>query len=270
MNLMNLTAAGRIVGRKATTVARQLVHERSTIGMTSTGIRVPTYRQYASVDDSSTYDRIKVLTAIGEVRWEDIVANMLNEQLDKELRNSMAYTLAMATLEGNKFPPLTRELNNREKEQLRISKEQSQYMKSPNYSPSFQHKSGENQPLPRTLQDALRPSSRAIVVTETSKPFRVLNVNKAWEDLCGYSFLEAKGKSLGSMLKGEETDQLAVTAVVNQLLQGNEVTTVLTNYTKEGRKFRNRLHVGPLFEDAADLQTGTPSYFVGVLKEVRM
>jgi len=71
---MNLTAAGRIVGRKATTVARQLVHERSTIGMTSTGIRVPTYRQYASVDDSSTYDRIKVLTAIGEVRWEDIVA----------------------------------------------------------------------------------------------------------------------------------------------------------------------------------------------------
>jgi len=252
---MNLTAAGRIVGRKATTVARQLVHERSTIGMTSTGIRVPTYRQYASVDDSSTYDRIKVLTAIGE---------------DKELRNSMAYTLAMATLEGNKFPPLTRELNNREKEQLRISKEQSQYMKSPNYSPSFQHKSGENQPLPRTLQDALRPSSRAIVVTETSKPFRVLNVNKAWEDLCGYSFLEAKGKSLGSMLKGEETDQLAVTAVVNQLLQGNEVTTVLTNYTKEGRKFRNRLHVGPLFEDVADLQTGTPSYFVGVLKEVRM
>jgi PAS domain S-box-containing protein len=120
--------------------------------------------------------------------------------------------------------------------------------------------------LPKTLEDALRPSTkRAIVVTETTKPFRICNVNKAWENLCGYAFVESKGRSLGSLLKGEETDQLAVSALLNQLMRGEEATTVLTNYTKQGRKFRNRLHVGPLYENRNSDQ---PTHFVGVLKEV--
>ena len=140
------------------------------------------------------------------------------------------------------------------KEQLRVSKNQ--------LSPSRSSKI-DDEPLPRTLQDALRHSSRAIVVTETSMPFRVLDVNKAWEGLCEYSFVESKGKSLGSLLKGPETDQLAVTALLNQLLHGEDATTVLTNYTKSGRKFRNRLHVGPLYDEA-----GNMSHFVGLLQEV--
>jgi hypothetical protein len=42
------------------------------------------------------------------------------------------------------------------------------------------------QKLPPTLKDALRQSSCAIVVTATTQPFQVCNVNKAWEGLCWY------------------------------------------------------------------------------------
>ena len=101
------------------------------------------------------------------------------------------------------------------------------------------------------------------MVTETTKPFRIVDVNQAWEGLCGYSYVESKGQSLGDLLKGPETDPLAVTALLNQLLRGEDATTVLTNYTKSGRQFRNRLHVGPLYDD-----NGSISHFVGVLQEV--
>ncbi|KAL3924899.1 MAG: hypothetical protein SGILL_000764 [Bacillariaceae sp.] len=204
----------------------------------------------------------------------------------------MSYSLAMAALEGNKFPPLTGHLTETQREQVRISALQHHHMRSPWYTEEHENRrqnkigSDENQldhfqrsqrssSLPKTLQDALRPTTRAIVITETTKPFRVFNVNKAWEDLCGYDFLESSGRSLGSLLKGEETDQLAVTSLINKLLQGEEAIAILTNYTKEGRRFRNRLHVGPLYDDASSeahqdssSKQQQPSYFVGVLKEV--
>lgn len=123
-----------------------------------------------------------------------------------------------------------------------------------------------DEPLPRTLRDALRPSSRAIVVTEKTMPFKVFDVNQAWSNLCGYSALESKGKSLGSLLKGPQTDQLAVTAMIHQLLHGEDATTILTNYKKDGRAFRNRLYVGPLWSE--DVDEPEVTHFVGILKQV--
>ena len=121
----------------------------------------------------------------------------------------------------------------------------------------------DNRPLPKTLEDALRPSHRAIVITEAKSPFTVFEVNTAWEGLCGYKYVESKGKTLGSLLGGEETDQLSATGLISQLLNGNEAGTTLTNYTKSGRRFRNRIRVGPLTHD------GKVTHFVGVLQEVR-
>lgn len=121
----------------------------------------------------------------------------------------------------------------------------------------------DDEPLPRTLQDALRPSSRAIVITESSTSFLIFNVNKAWEGLCGYSYLESKGKKLGSLLKGPETDPLAVTSLLSQLLRGEESTALITNYKKDGSKFRNRLRAGPLYDE-----NGKVTHYIGVLQEV--
>jgi hypothetical protein len=71
---------------------------------------------------------------------------------------------------------------------------------------------------------------------------------------------EVVGVTLGDLLKGPETNTCAATALVNQLLNGEqEAGTVSTNYTKSGRKFRNRLHVGPLVDES-----GRTSHCVGV------
>lgn len=63
---------------------------------------------------------------------------------------------------------------------------------------------------------------------------------------------------------GPETDPAAATGLIHQLLQGNEACTTITNYTKEGRRFRNRIRVGPLKN-----KNGEITHFVGVLQEIK-
>lgn len=153
-------------------------------------------------------------------------------------------------------------------EQLRMSENQLRKRSlSSSSSPHHHHSSCkmDNEALPKTLEDVKRQKSRAIVVTETSKPFRVIDVNECWEGLCGYTFSEAHGKTLGSLLKGPETDQVAATGLVAHLLAGEEAGAVLTNYTKLGRMFRNRIRVGPLYDSTGKNIT----HFVGVLEELK-
>lgn len=124
----------------------------------------------------------------------------------------------------------------------------------------------DRKPLPMFLDEALLTNkSRAIVITEAKAPFRIESVNKAWEHLCGYNFLESKGMTLGRLLHGPETDVAAATGLVSKLLQGETVGTTLTNYTKSGRRFRNRVHLGPLYEDESKTKV---THYVGVLQEV--
>jgi len=142
----------------------------------------------------------------------------------------------------------------------------------------------DQSPLPRTLEDALRcQHSRAVVVTEPVAPFRIVQVTTAWEDLCGYTYTEARHRTLGRLLQGPETDILAATGLIGRLLAGEpEAGTTLTNYTAAGRRFRNRVRVGPLYEeDDGDSSSSYSSsgyqddsqrkitHFVGVLQEVQ-
>ena len=174
----------------------------------------------------------------------------------QEIRNDLAYCLSFAPCDessdfasnyGKLFP------DDRMKQQLKHS--ENQLKKEPVV---------DCRPLPRTLEDALRKSRRAIVITEAEKPFRIFDVNKAWEKLCGYTHVESHGKTLGSLLHGPETDVLAATGLVTQLVHGEEAGLNITNYTKSGRRFRNRIRVGPLTNGAS----GKITHFVGVLQEV--
>lgn len=118
-------------------------------------------------------------------------------------------------------------------------------------------------PLPRTLEDALNNSDpRAIVVTEAQAPFRIVDVNDAWVDLCGYTREEVRNHSL-KMIQGPATRNTAIKTMMNQLLAGQETSSLLTNYTKTGRKFYNRVRAGPLFN-----ANETVTHFVGILEEV--
>ena len=125
----------------------------------------------------------------------------------------------------------------------------------------------KTRPLPNTINDIeaskLDEDARAIVVTETKSPFRVTQVNSSWEALCGYQREECKGRPLGGLLNGPETDKMAATGLVSKLLSGEEAGVILTNYTQNGRKFKNYVRVGPVVDEM-----GKTINFVGVLKEV--
>lgn len=125
------------------------------------------------------------------------------------------------------------------------------------------------QPLPKTVDDIsssskLDEDARAIVVTDTKNPFRIVAVNAAWEDLCGYRREECRGDALGPLLHGPETDACTVTAMLSRLLAGEEAGAVLINYTKDGKRFRNNIRVGPVVDEM-----GKTVNFVGVLREVK-
>ena len=117
------------------------------------------------------------------------------------------------------------------------------------------------------MYEALEPSKEARVITEASPPFRVTNVNHAWEDLCDYKIYECYGKTLG-MIQGPDTNKAAITALMNKMMKGESAGVVLTNYKKNGEKFKNRLRVGPLYGDIDGSNAGKITYFIGVLKEI--
>ena len=54
------------------------------------------------------------------------------------------------------------------------------------------------------------------------------------------------------------------TTMLSNLLAGEEARAVLTNYAKNGRKFRNCIRVGPIVDEM-----GKTVNFVGVLREMK-
>eukprot|EP00546_Thalassionema_frauenfeldii_P011590 CAMPEP_0178925460 /NCGR_PEP_ID=MMETSP0786-20121207/17928_1 /TAXON_ID=186022 /ORGANISM="Thalassionema frauenfeldii, Strain CCMP 1798" /LENGTH=159 /DNA_ID=CAMNT_0020600351 /DNA_START=163 /DNA_END=642 /DNA_ORIENTATION=+ len=155
----------------------------------------------------------------------------------------MAYSMSFASDEKVFHSLFAKKPSDLTNEQLRISQDQLRVSRG-----------GE---LPRNMIDVLEEKNQAVVVTENSPPFKIVHVNSAWEGLCGWTHEESRGKTL-SILQGNETDPLTVTSLINYLLQGEEAGAVLTNYTKDGRRFRNHLRVGPMDE----------GLFVGVLQEI--
>ena len=110
----------------------------------------------------------------------------------------------------------------------------------------------------------LDEDARPIVVTDTKNPYLIVAVNIAWERLCGYTREECQGHSLGKLLQGPETDMTHATAMLSKLLAGEEAGAILTNYAKNGRKFKNHIRVGPVVDEM-----GKTVNFIGVLREVK-
>ncbi|KAH8065810.1 PAS domain-containing protein [Aureococcus anophagefferens] len=117
--------------------------------------------------------------------------------------------------------------------------------------------------IPNTLDDAVRDSEDARVVTTAKRPFVIEHVNDAWTKLCGFTAEEAVGKTL-AILQGPDTEKGEVADLVRGCEDGHATSALLTNYTKEGDKFQNFLRVFPLTED-----DGTKvSHMLGVLQNV--
>lgn len=138
-------------------------------------------------------------------------------------------------------------------------------------------KSRSRVPLPTRVQDIQMEFSfhnsykhHAMAITETNPPFKIIDVNNAWMDLCGYSRKAAVGSTL-KLLQGPDTNVEAANKLVESLLTEKEVAgdnskeyeTVLTNYRSDGRKFRNHIRVGLVRDDAGNVVN-----FVGIFKKL--
>jgi hypothetical protein len=66
------------------------------------------------------------------------------------------------------------------------------------------------------------------------------------------------------MIQGPGTCKTSLTAMVKEVLQGNQSSALVTNYHKSGRKFFNRIRAGPLEKD----DDGNFNLLVGILEEV--
>ncbi len=120
--------------------------------------------------------------------------------------------------------------------------------------------------IPQTVEEALN-DERPIVITTAESPFRVVDVNGAWEGLCGYSREEAIGRNIGSLLQGPDTSMETANEMVRSLQENGFSDTVLTNYAKNGRSFENHLQIGMLPWDGGNTSS-SDVYFVGVLNDI--
>mmetsp|Transcript_5197 Transcript_5197/g.9970 ORF Transcript_5197/g.9970 Transcript_5197/m.9970 type:complete len:210 (-) Transcript_5197:183-812(-) len=123
----------------------------------------------------------------------------------------------------------------------------------------------DNNTLPKTLVQALKPTDQAIVITESTPPYRVWNVNSAWQKLCGYTLLEARHHTLGSLLANSEVNSVKAIDLAHQLLkqERQEVEATFVNYKKCGRRFVDHLRLGCLVNER-----GRVTHFVGAVEEV--
>jgi PAS domain-containing protein len=145
--------------------------------------------------------------------------------------------------------------------------------------------------LPRTLAEILLADqnvgnkfrNQAIVVTTAEAPHRIVHVNHAWENLCGYTRQESLHQPLGLLLQKDVETMQRARRMVQQLQATHTPTqTILHNYTKSGRPFFNRVTIGELYLETKDAPASlspfktavtAPSpdvvqFLVGILQEI--
>jgi PAS domain S-box-containing protein len=142
-------------------------------------------------------------------------------------------------------------------------------------------------PLPRTFREALLmddaerlghrrateavaasaagAEAPAIVVTTAEAPHRIVHVNRAWEDLCGYGREDVLDGTL-SVLQGPKSNHALADGAVRELLATHRpVDMYQVNYKKSGEEFVNHVTMGPLplSEESPDVE-----FLVAVLRQV--
>jgi len=108
---------------------------------------------------------------------------------------------------------------------------------------------------------------RPMAITEIKPPFKIVDVNRDWTKLCGYTREEAVGSTLKEILQGPETNVVVAKDLIASLLQQSEEIAeheaVLVNYRCDGRKFKNHARVGRIENEA-----GETTHFIGLFEKL--
>lgn len=92
------------------------------------------------------------------------------------------------------------------------------------------------------------------VVVICDKGRRIEWVNPAFTKLTGYSVSEARGRSPGIMLQGEQTDSDTTQKISHALAQKKPIRTQIRNYSKSGSAYWLELQINPVFDEKGDIE----------------
>lgn len=98
-------------------------------------------------------------------------------------------------------------------------------------SPSDDGVSEFRKKLPSSLLEAVNFTEHAMVITERSQPFRIVHVNEAWCELCGFTMEETLGLTC-RILQGPGTCQATLQALTAAAVECAPITVKLLNYRK--------------------------------------
>jgi PAS domain S-box-containing protein len=104
--------------------------------------------------------------------------------------------------------------------------------------------------VPNTVQTCQRNFDKPMVVTLAEPPYTIIQVNKLWEDMTGFTASEVVGKVSCSILQFPGMDSTAVNAMMQEIRFKRPASAMLVNKTKSGALFSLFLVCYPLSMDS--------------------
>lgn len=120
----------------------------------------------------------------------------------------------------------------------------------------------KNQQL-RLYYKAIEATNTGMTITDPNKnDMPIVFCNRAFKELTGYREKEVIGRNC-RFLQGDDRDQEGRDKIRIALEKGEECTTLLRNYRKDGSTFWNELKISPIKS-----RQGKVEYFVGIQNDV--
>eukprot|EP00523_Entomoneis_sp_CCMP467_P017855 CAMPEP_0168807308 /NCGR_PEP_ID=MMETSP0726-20121227/1989_1 /TAXON_ID=265536 /ORGANISM="Amphiprora sp., Strain CCMP467" /LENGTH=930 /DNA_ID=CAMNT_0008859229 /DNA_START=68 /DNA_END=2861 /DNA_ORIENTATION=+ len=121
--------------------------------------------------------------------------------------------------------------------------------------------------IPNTVQTCQRTFDKPMVMTLAEPPYTIVQVNKLWEDMTGYTAEEVVGKKSCMILQGQNTDKGTLSKMMEDIRFKRPSSVHITNAKKTGQDFRHFLLSFPLSTDSRVTHYVALSNHVEDLKE---
>lgn len=112
--------------------------------------------------------------------------------------------------------------------------------------------------IPSTVQRCQKSFDYPMVMTLADRPYTIVQVNERWENLTGFTGVEVVGKCSCSVLQGPDTSRNELGNLMSPVLFKRTSCGMLTNYTKNRRRYKSYITLYPLSTDS------TVSHYLGL------
>jgi len=121
--------------------------------------------------------------------------------------------------------------------------------------------------IPNTVQTCQRSFDTPMVMILADEPYTIVQVNRLWEDMSGYTAEEVVGKTSCRILEGEQTDVNAVGFFMDEIRYKRPVSAMVLHYKKSGERFKNFVLSYPLSTDSRITHYLIFTSYIGVVND---